>query len=135
MILDQLDEMEKPEIVGKLLKAAINEDISYMDFLRLSSVVQNGFLPYLKTVVEEEYQPDEVSINEHFASLGIMTMTLKAYKHKSFEDSNTIRPPVIEYWFNEFGLKLFYFGFGAMKETAKNYFDYWKRESRTKLKS
>ncbi|MFS4457073.1 hypothetical protein [Maribacter sp. 2304DJ31-5] len=48
LILDKLEDLEKPEIIGKLLTANIKEEIDYETFLRISYMVQKVFLPDLK---------------------------------------------------------------------------------------
>lgn len=48
LILDKLEDFEKPEIIGKLFAANIKGTIDYETFLRLSNLVQNLFLPDLK---------------------------------------------------------------------------------------
>ncbi len=50
LILDKLEDLEKPEIVGKLLSANIKGVIDYKTFLRLSSLIQRLFLPDLEYV-------------------------------------------------------------------------------------
>jgi hypothetical protein len=52
LILDKLEDLEKPEIIGKLLAANIKGIIDYETFLRLSSLVQKVFLPDLKFLKE-----------------------------------------------------------------------------------
>lgn len=48
LIIDKLEDLEKPEIIGKLLAANIKGEIDYETFLRISYIVQKLFLPDLK---------------------------------------------------------------------------------------
>ena len=52
LILDKLEDLEKPEIIGKLLAANIKGIINYETFLRISYLVQNLFIPDLKFLKE-----------------------------------------------------------------------------------
>lgn len=47
IILDRMDDMNKPSILAKVLAAFIEEKIDYEMFLRLSSVIDKAFLPDL----------------------------------------------------------------------------------------
>lgn len=63
LIIDKLEDLEKPEIIGKLLVASINGELKYQDFLRLSYIVQRLFVPdieLLKSMIEGK----EVSYRE-----------------------------------------------------------------------
>jgi hypothetical protein len=48
LILDKLEDLEKPEILGKLLTASIKGIIDYQTFLRLSYLIQKLFIPDLE---------------------------------------------------------------------------------------
>ncbi len=50
LILDKLEDLEKPEILGKLLAASIKGIIDYQTFLRLSYLIQKLFIPDLEYV-------------------------------------------------------------------------------------
>lgn len=55
LILDKLEDLEKPEIIGKLFAASVKGEIDYQMFLRLSNIVQKLFIPdlrYIKLVNE-----------------------------------------------------------------------------------
>jgi hypothetical protein len=62
LILDRLEDLEKPEIIGKLLAASVRGKIDYQTFLRLSSMVQKLFIPdlaYLRRIkkgIEVSYE-------------------------------------------------------------------------------
>lgn len=65
LILDKLEDLEKPEIIGKLLSACIKGEIDYETFLKISYLVQKLFIPdlkYLKKIKdgnEVEYQKQD----------------------------------------------------------------------------
>lgn len=44
-ILDKLDDIQKPEIIGKLFAATLIGKLSYKDFLRLSYIIGRIFIP------------------------------------------------------------------------------------------
>ncbi|MCH6202016.1 hypothetical protein MMU07_20740 [Aquiflexum sp. LQ15W] len=55
LIIDKLEDLEKPEIIGKLFAASIKGEIDYKMFLRLSYLVQKLFIPdlnYLRKINE-----------------------------------------------------------------------------------
>ncbi|WP_113922490.1 hypothetical protein [Cognataquiflexum aquatile] len=55
LILDKLEDLEKPEIIGKLFAASVKGEIDYQMFLRLSYLVQKLFIPdlnYLRKINE-----------------------------------------------------------------------------------
>ncbi len=62
LILDKLEDLEKPEIIGKILAANIKGAIDYQTFLRLSYIVQKLFIPdlaYLRKIkngIEVSYE-------------------------------------------------------------------------------
>jgi len=62
LILDKLEDLEKPEIIGKILAANIKGTIDYQTFLRLSYIVQKLFIPdlaYLRKIkngIEVSYE-------------------------------------------------------------------------------
>ena len=44
LLLDRLDDMGKPELVGRLFTAYLKEDLTYEDFVRLSGDVDRAYL-------------------------------------------------------------------------------------------
>ncbi|MCX6351316.1 MAG: hypothetical protein NTX03_05585 [Bacteroidetes bacterium] len=117
ILIEQLDDIEKPQIIGKLLMAAINEDITYEGFLRLSSIVQKAFLPDLKKLKTHPYiKGVNRLIEEHFVSIGVYSMKLEEdqinnnfiYFHKENEQNNS--PPLVKYELNILGKNLIKYG-------------------------
>lgn len=108
IIIEQLDDIDKPTIIGKLLKAAINENITYEEFLRLSSIIQKAFLPDLLKLKNRK------GINsitqEHFNSLGIMSLKLERDEITLRFSSDKELLPIMKYELNRLGDKLIEFG-------------------------
>lgn len=52
LIINKLDDLEKPKLIGKIFKAFINEKICYESFLRLSQSIEKVFLPDLSSLVD-----------------------------------------------------------------------------------
>ena len=75
LIIDKLDDLDKPRIIGNLFRANLKNQITYNDFLRLSTIVQNVFYSDLiKLNISNNYsQPTQ----DHFTSVGILTSKLK----------------------------------------------------------
>jgi hypothetical protein len=53
LILDKLEDLEKPEIIGKLFSASVKGIIDYQMFLRLSNLVQKLFIPDFNSVLNK----------------------------------------------------------------------------------
>lgn len=74
ILIEQLDDIDKPKIIGKLFKATINSEIDYEMFLRLSLIVNKSFLPDL---IKLKYKGRFTQlIKEHFAMLGLMSLSI-----------------------------------------------------------
>lgn len=116
ILLDRLDNMEKPIIIGKLFKACIEEKISYKMFLRLSSIVDKSFLPDLK-VIADNY-PNSYLTNflrdiqiENLYNLGILKLNITNKKKiDSKTGLRTKNTEKLKYSINEFGHKLIKIG-------------------------
>ena len=78
VILDKLDDLDKPTLIGRLLKYTIEEQISFEDFLRISAVIQKAFLPDLlflkKNSFIDYYNP---VVREQFMTLGLVRLELE----------------------------------------------------------
>ncbi len=77
VLLDKLDNLNKPEIIGNLFKAVIEENLSYDLFLRLSSMVYRAFLPdiisYKQFLTED---PQQKFNQEELVNVGILKISL-----------------------------------------------------------
>ena len=122
VLLEQLDDIEKPIIIGKLFKAAINESISYEDFLRLSAIVEKAFLPDL---IKLKSYPSIRGINkvieEQFVAIGIYSMKLlNNERGRSLASRFTLGgsnineqlkiPPILKFELNNLGKSLIEYG-------------------------
>ena len=74
MLIERLDNMEKPKIIANLLKAKVNRNISMEKFLRLASIIDRGFLLDLKKLYLFEFSLGtyEEDITESLFSLGLL---------------------------------------------------------------
>lgn len=76
-LLDRFDNMEKPIILSNLLKAKVKGDIDIINFLRLATILEKGFLPDIKKL--NEYIPSKL-FNGHecesLSSLGLIYQTV-----------------------------------------------------------
>ena len=74
MLIERLDNMEKPKMIANLLKAKVNKNISIEKFLRLSSIIDRGFLLDLKKLHLFEFSSGnyEEDITESLFSLGLL---------------------------------------------------------------
>lgn len=75
LILDKLDDLNKPKIIGNLFKATIKEQITYDVFLRLSSIVQRAFLSDLIKLNNSNFYSEVTK--DHFYSIGLMRAKIK----------------------------------------------------------
>ncbi len=76
LILDKLEDLEKPEIIGKLLAACIKGEIDYKTFLKISYIVQKLFIPDLEYLrqIKEGIEIDYEKQDELYLS-GLMITT------------------------------------------------------------
>jgi hypothetical protein len=124
VLIEQLDDIEKPQIIGRLLKASINEKITYEEFLRLASIVDKGFLPDLMKLKDHPRSKGISQIvKEHFATIGIMSIEIKdklrdqaIYRMASLGGGDKKASPKIKYEINSLGRKLIEHG---IKDASK----------------
>lgn len=118
-IMEHIDDIDKPTIIGKLFKFTISGDLDYENFLRLSSIVQNSFLPDLMKLKPCNNKKGIRELTEqHFYQLGIMdikleenTRDLYIMESASFGGSNKITlPPIMKYELNGLGKQLIKYG-------------------------
>lgn len=129
VILERLDDMDKATIIGRLMRAAIKEHITYEHFLKLCSIVDKAFfsdLLKLKGKSTDNWGIREIfySLNrdkdmqQHFYTIGIMTMTVKDDEHKRKMQRSTSFSgttidqfyPKMEYEFSALGKELIRYG-------------------------
>ena len=122
VLLDRLDNMEKPTIIGRLFRSFIEEKIDYKMFLRLSSIIDRSFLPDLKKIADN-YPNPSVSYylsnieKEIMYNLGILSTNI--INKKETDKTTGLRNKnsgSLEYEINKFGKKLIEYGFQIEKE-------------------
>lgn len=92
VIIDKLDDLDKPTILGKLFKSCVEESISFDDFLRISGVIQRAYLPDLLFLKKhrhlEYYKP---GIREHLLALGLIRLDIEDNtRNKQIKEMATI---------------------------------------------
>lgn len=75
MLIEKLDDFNKPQILSNLLIASIKEEISTDDFLRLSSIVANTYIGDLIILKNETIISDEVK--ERLYTNGLLSLSIK----------------------------------------------------------
>ncbi|MBK8482781.1 MAG: hypothetical protein IPL31_00095 [Saprospiraceae bacterium] len=82
LLIDKLDDFDKPKILSNLLKATIEEKIDYKQFLKLSNVVCNAYIGDLN-----EFHNNQVlsmDLKERLYNLGIFSLILKNIDSRGF---------------------------------------------------
>ncbi len=114
VIIEQLDDIDKAEIIGNLFCATINEKIEYENFLRLSAMVQRAFLPDLLKI-KEGWGVTSSRSREHLYMAGLLTVTITedmAEKRARF-DNDKPGNPIFGYEENNWTSLLRKFGFNT----------------------
>jgi hypothetical protein len=76
LILDRLDDMDKPKIIGRLFKARIEGKISYHEFRLAASIIEKIMLQDLEKVREFNYDFEKIEDNllfERLLATGFLT--------------------------------------------------------------
>lgn len=112
VLLDRLDNIEKPLILSNLLKSKIKGEISLEKFLRLASILDRGFLPDLKKLCDFEltnsvYHED---ITEILFSLGLLYQAPITGIVQTFDKNLREDNSVNEYKISGLGLDLLKYG-------------------------
>lgn len=107
-ILERVDSEKKPQILGKLYRAFITENISYKDFLKLSHIVKNCLISDLfdfKAKVRDGYVYGEVA--DELMIFGLYSPDLvggyndskDGNRKESYSELNTLGTLLIQYGF------------------------------------
>ena len=102
LILDKIDDLEKPTLIGKLFKHALNKNIDYDTFLRLASIVSRTFTPDLLELnkVKNQELVSNISL-ENLQNQGLLSIELKKHQEKIGTPGINKNPKqVIEYKLN-----------------------------------
>ncbi len=89
-ILDRIESEGKPKVIGKLFAAVLNQDLDYLDFLRLSHIVQNQF--YFDLVELKNHTDDDLvkglEINNSLSMSGLTSTDFAASVNDVLEDKD-----------------------------------------------
>lgn len=114
LLLEKMDDLEKPSIMGRLFNSNIKKEIDYEMFLRLSSIVVRSFSPDLVALKDYSTGINISSIAmENLANQGLLTVTIQ----KRNEAEKTIlgiqdkEINTLEYKMNKLGELLIKYGF------------------------
>jgi hypothetical protein len=117
IVLNRLDDTSKADIIGKLYKATIQNNISQSDFFRLASFIDKCFADDLQLLRETERSESlPFEIKENFAQAGLFVRKIKdnrdqeEYFRSQFGSSRHRVPPSFEYEINKYGELLVKYG-------------------------
>lgn len=109
VILERIDNLEKPIVIGNLFKAYLIEEINYEEFLKMSSIVNKvdlNDLRLLKNAKNTKNVPTEIL--ESLAINGLMNFGIMG---QPLTSDMTETSPYLFYVTNKIGRKLLKFGF------------------------
>jgi len=114
MLLEKMDDLEKPHIMGRLFNCTIKKQIDYEMFLRLSSIVVRSFSPDL-IALQSFAKGRSISeiAKENLSNQGLLSAAIK----KGSEVESTIlglkekETNKLDYQMNSLGALLIKFGF------------------------
>lgn len=110
IILEKLDHMEKPMIIGKLFKARINGEIDLDKLLRLSSIVNKVFVHDLyKLSSYILVHPYEENVTEELFNTGLIMNQNQEFTTASYGMNEPVEP---EYLLTGLGRDLLKYGMG-----------------------
>lgn len=113
VLLDRLDNLEKPIVLANLFKAKVQGYITIESFLRLSFIVDRGYLPDLKKLkdfVDSNYSYKE-NVTEILFSLGLLYPTPITVIQDSLDDNpREINNSLNDYSVSNIGLDLLKYG-------------------------
>lgn len=112
MLIERLDNVRKAKIIANLLKAKINNDINIEKFLRLSSIVDRGFLNDLEKLSlfkspEGTYIED---VSESLHSLGLLYIFISEFVDTIDQNSPTFNNSGNNFKITNTGLDLLKYG-------------------------
>jgi hypothetical protein len=104
LLIDRLDHMTKPEIVGKIVRAAILGEIDYESSLRLSAMVERTYFSDLLLLPKAETGMGiDIDVAESLASVGLLHRRVEP---NFFLAEDTRNPNLTFYSFSEQGKAL-----------------------------
>lgn len=77
MIIDKIDSMQKPKLLGRLLAASMQKKITYNQFLKLSAIINRAFVPTLYKLLDinRDIRVDD-NVYEELFNLNLVTLKL-----------------------------------------------------------
>lgn len=108
VIIDRLDDYDKPKLVGKLFRYTIEGKIDYDIFIRLSSVINNCFLSDLPKL--KSFKIDNQSISEfdkyQLFNIGVLEPTGIDGKVFLYSEKETPPPKKLQFKISEYGIQI-----------------------------
>lgn len=113
LILDKLDDFDKPKIIGNLFSATIKSQITYDEFLRLSLIVQRAY--YSDLIKLNNSVNYSETTRDHFSSIGLLVPKIKKVYggYNKFIVGSDTPELVIEYELSSLSRKLYKYGLKA----------------------
>lgn len=115
LLLERMDDLSKPVIVGRLMAAAAREDIALTEALRLSRIVDRAFIEdllLLPNMVDDKVQPDEIVADALFSAGLLSNGGINGGGYSEEEGEN---PGGTFYSRNRYALLLIEFGLSSRK--------------------
>ncbi len=76
LIINKLDDLEKPKLIGKIFNYFLNEKIDYETFLRLSQSIEKVFLPDIDKLIQmNDGERIEYEIQNQLFNSGLLSQT------------------------------------------------------------
>lgn len=107
VLLDKIDDMDKPKIIGNIFKAYINEFIDYPEFFKLSSIINKIILQDL-ILLKNSSGNLPMEISENLAFNGLMHIGIL---DEPLTFDKTHISPSLFYVKNKTAIKIIEFGF------------------------
>lgn len=90
-ILDKADDHEKTQLIGKLFRALLTQNISYDDFLKGSSVIDRSFITDLNWFLKHDWEKLSIEEAGEYINWGLfeiapLTIKLKEKRHEPYDE-------------------------------------------------
>ncbi len=115
LILEQLNDLDKPKIIANLFSAHIQEKITSEELYRLTSIVERAYLPDISSL-EHFYFKHNFEKMDYLTSLGIIGINVYQPGSGTLQHGGTIQNPHISYVLNQLGISLLRYGFNYTGE-------------------
>jgi hypothetical protein len=89
ILIEKLDDLDKPKMISNLFRAVIEEKISYEEFLIISNAVANSYINDLKKLKSKNISYD---IQERLSHNGIFAVSLTTRRDLNIVDEINERP-------------------------------------------